>query len=68
MLRQLTPRQRAILALVAEGLTNQQIAERLYVEEETVHSHLKRAYRRLGLEAGQMNRIQAAVWWARWAA
>lgn len=58
----LTPRQREVLALVATGCTNAEIAARLGIEAETVNSHLKRAYERLGI-AGPQGRIQAAVWW-----
>ena len=59
----LTARQRAVLALVATGATNAEIAAALGLREETIRSHLKRAYEALGCEAGQMNRVQAAVWW-----
>jgi DNA-binding NarL/FixJ family response regulator len=59
----LSPRQRAVLALVATGATNAEIAAALGLSEETIRSHLKRAYEALGCEAGQMNRVQAAVWW-----
>lgn len=60
----LTARQRAVLALVATGATNAEIAAALGLGEETVRSHLKRAYEALGCDAGgQNNRVQAAVWW-----
>ena len=59
----LTSRQRAVLALVATGATNAEIAAALGLGEETVRSHLKRAYEALGCDAGgQNNRVQAAVW------
>ena len=44
-----TPREREVLALVAEGLTNRQIAERLVVSEHTVHRHVTSILRKLGL-------------------
>jgi len=52
----LRPRQREILELVAEELTNQEIARRLYVSESTVKQNLGRAYKALGVN----NRRQAA--------
>jgi DNA-binding NarL/FixJ family response regulator len=41
-------RERQILALVVEGNTNRQIAERLYLSESTVKSHLASSFRKLG--------------------
>ena len=46
---QLTPREREVLGLVAEGLTNAEIAERLWVVPSTVAKHLERAYSKLGV-------------------
>jgi len=45
----ITPRERDVLRLVAEGLTNQQIAERLVVSEHTVHRHVTNILRKLDL-------------------
>ncbi|MGW0817842.1 response regulator [Streptomyces viridiviolaceus] len=47
----LTRRETEVLALVAEGLSNQQIAERLHLTEGTVKSHLGRAYTKLGVDS-----------------
>jgi RNA polymerase sigma factor (sigma-70 family) len=44
-----TPREREVLALVAQGLTNRQIAERLVVSEHTVHRHVANILRKLDL-------------------
>jgi DNA-binding CsgD family transcriptional regulator len=44
---ELTPRQRELLGLVAEGYTNGQIARRLSISEGTVRTHLENIYRRL---------------------
>ncbi|CAM5339975.1 MULTISPECIES: response regulator [Streptomyces] len=53
----LTDRERAILALIGEGLTNRQIGQRLYLAEKTVKNHISRLLAKLGVE----RRIQAAV-------
>jgi DNA-binding NarL/FixJ family response regulator len=48
-LARLTPREREVLALVAEGLSNRAIAERLFVTERTVEAHTKQIFEKLGL-------------------
>ena len=49
----LSARERAVAALVCEGLTNAKIAARLGVKQSTAETHLKRAYRKLGLNTKQ---------------
>jgi ATP/maltotriose-dependent transcriptional regulator MalT len=44
-----TPREREVLGLLAEGLTNRQIAGRLVVSEHTVHRHVTNILRKLNL-------------------
>jgi serine/threonine-protein kinase len=46
----LTDRERETLTLVAEGLTNRAIAERLFVTERTVEAHVQQVFGKLGLE------------------
>ncbi|WP_024890778.1 response regulator transcription factor [Luteimonas huabeiensis] len=56
-LASLTPQQFRVLALVAEGLLNKQIADRLEVQERTVKAHLSAIFEKLGAR----NRTQAGV-------
>ena len=56
-LASLSPQQFRVLALVAEGLLNKQIADRLDVQERTVKAHLTAIFERLGVR----NRTQAGV-------
>jgi DNA-binding NarL/FixJ family response regulator len=54
----LSAREREVLSLVAEGLTNKRIASRLGISEATVKAHLTNIYQRLGIA----DRTQAALW------
>ena len=50
-LGELTEREREVLSLVAEGLSNKAIAARLFVTERTVEAHVKQVFRKLHLDA-----------------
>jgi DNA-binding NarL/FixJ family response regulator len=57
----LTDQERRILLLIAEGLTNRQIAERLFLAEKTVKNYVSSLLAKLGME----RRTQAAVFASR---
>lgn len=57
----LTPREREVLELMAEGLTNHAIAARLFVSEATVRKHIGRIFAKLGADRGATDRRVAAV-------
>lgn len=54
----LTEREKEVLALVAQGLSNQEIAEKMVVSKATVHSHVSRILAKLQLDS----RTQAALY------
>jgi LuxR family transcriptional regulator, maltose regulon positive regulatory protein len=54
----LTPREVEVLALVAQGLSNPEIAARLVISEHTAHRHLANILRKLDLAS----RAAAAAW------
>lgn len=58
----LTPREREILALIAEGRSNQGICQTLWLSPKTVETHIRGAFSKLGLtEAPEDNRRVLAV-------
>ena len=50
-LASLTDREREILGLITDGMTNKQIGERLFLSHRTVSSHLHRAFPKLGISS-----------------
>lgn len=60
-LARLTEQERRILDLIAEGLTNRQIAERIFLAEKTVKNYVSNLLAKLGME----RRTEAAVFAAR---
>ena len=59
-LSSLTPREREILALIADGMTNKQIGETLFLAEKTVKNYVSGLLSKLGMQ----RRTQAAVYGA----
>ncbi|MFU8832952.1 MAG: helix-turn-helix domain-containing protein, partial [Wenzhouxiangella sp.] len=47
----LTRREQQILKVLAQGLSNAGIAEKLYISEKTVRNHLSKIYRKLGVSS-----------------
>ncbi|WP_114451457.1 response regulator [Halopolyspora algeriensis] len=60
-LAELTDQERRVLELIGEGLSNRQIAERLFLAEKTVKNYVTAVLAKLGME----RRTQAAAWVAR---
>jgi DNA-binding NarL/FixJ family response regulator len=56
-LEELTPRQRQVLELVAQGKCNKEVAASLGISEHTVEQHLRRIYKTLEVS----NRVEASA-------
>lgn len=55
---ELSEREEQVLALIAEGLTNQEIADRVFVSINSVKTYIRSAYRKIGVSS----RSQAVAW------
>jgi serine/threonine-protein kinase len=66
-LDELTPREREVLALMAEGLTDRGIAQRLYVTPKTVETHVRHIFAKLSLPATALDnkRVHAVLTYLR---
>ena len=66
-LRVLTPRERAVLAAMAEGRSNQGIAQSLFTSQASVEKHVTAIFRKLGLAPGdtEHRRVQAVLTYLR---
>lgn len=62
-LAELTAREREVLSLVAEGLTNHAIAQRLFVTDRTVEAHITQIFAKLSIDhdAGTHRRVKAVL-------
>ena len=60
---ELSERERDVLALVAEGLSNEAVGKRLFISERTVEAHVKQIFRKLGIdqEADTNRRVLAVL-------
>lgn len=65
-LARLTEREREVLELMAEGLSNSQIEQRLYLSTAAVGKHVANIFTKLGLPPGEQNRrVRAVLAWLR---
>ncbi|WP_182524916.1 helix-turn-helix transcriptional regulator [Nocardioides dongkuii] len=55
----LPPRQREIIEMIADGMSNKAIADRLFISPDTVKTHIRALYARIGV----VSRTQAVHWY-----
>lgn len=63
----LWPRESEVLALLAQGYSDQEIADRLTVTIQTIKGHTTRIYGKIGVSEAPRGarRVRAALWWWR---
>lgn len=57
MTQDLTDREKSVLFLLAQGMKNEEISQRLHISVHTTKAHLEMIYEKLGVK----NRVQAAI-------
>lgn len=63
-LQRLTPRERQVLSLMAQGLSNQDICQQLYLSSAATSKHIANIFQKLDLPPGQDNRrVRAVLTW-----
>lgn len=55
---QLSSREKDVLRLIARGMTNQEIAQRLFISPHTVKNHVSHIYQKIGMD----DRTKVALW------
>lgn len=55
---ELSLREKDVLRLIAKGLSNHEIAQRLFISPHTVKNHVSRIYQKLGVD----DRTKVAIW------
>lgn len=55
---ELSAREKDVLQLIAKGLTNQEIAQRLFISPHTVKNHVSHIYQKIGMD----DRTKVALW------
>ena len=65
---ELSPREREVLAYVACGLTDEAIAERMFLERASVQRHVYAIFAKLNAPDGVHKRVHAVLVWREWEA